>query len=290
MAEDIVTEPASTEEPVVTDASLENAAGESTIVKEAPKTQGSEDLGAVETPAVEKEPVVEVQDVGAIVPAPTEKVADAEHQESSKLGRKFSDLKGENQTLRERLDALEKRTQEPVVTEEEEFLYPTTKAELHQQFQEFQNKQQQDVGLAKSKYQDGYLEKLTDLTDGVDPGQKKLIMDEMGKPESPFNVKLSDNPHADAETNYLKAQNFVLTNQVKSLRAPLEPENPLKGNPPTEALGVGGGSKVVARSAAPIKLDPEAQAFKESCGFSDEDVADAINGGDIASETQTGIL
>jgi len=271
MPEEKTTESASSEESVVTDASLDSAAEESTNT-ETPKET---DLGA-EAPA--ETSVVETPK------APTEKVVDTENAERSKLGRKFATLEGENKALKERLDAIEQRSQEPPSSDsEEDFIYPTTKTELHEQFRDFQKQESQAQAKARKGYEESYLGTLSKLSENSDEKEHEAILGEMSKPGSKFNLKHSNNGSYDAEKNYLRAQNHILSEKLKTAASPTPPENPLKGEEPSGPLGVGGESKVVSKQVKPVKLDAYAQEFKEKMGMSDEDVADALSGDEMPS-------
>ena len=270
MSDDKKAEPASSKEPVVTDASLDSAAEKATE-KEVEKPT---DLGA-ETPSLEKTEEKEKPDETPVIPPETagEKIVAKDNAESTRLGRKFV-------VLEERLDAVEKRGQEPVV--EEEFMYPTTRAEMKQHFQDFQKEDNAVRAEEQKTYESGYLQKLETMAEGISAEDHKAVLDKMGEQNSPFNKRYSNNSGYDAEKNFLKAQNSVLKGKLDAATTK-EPTNPLKGETPTEALGVGGESKVVSRPVKEIKLDKAAQEFKDSMGWDDKKVASAFEGEEMPS-------
>ncbi len=294
MSDDKKAEPASSKEPVVTDASLDSAAEKATE-KEVEKPT---DLGA-ETPSLEKTEekekpediyngspnrakLVDLPVLKTVIPPETagEKIIAKDNAESTRLGRKFVVLEEQNQALQQRLDAVEKRGQEPVV--EEEFIYPTTKAEMKQHFQDFQKEDNAVRAEEQKTYESGYLQKLETMAEGISAEDHKAVLDKMGEQNSPFNKRYSNNSGYDAEKNFLKAQNSVLKGKLDAATTK-EPTNPLKGETPTEALGVGGESKVVSRPVKEIKLDKAAQEFKDSMGWDDKKVASAFEGEEMPS-------
>lgn len=290
MPEDKKAESASSEESVVTSANLDSAAEEvakkeeskpTDLGAETPPTenagekegeQKSEELTATGTSEATTEPVETV----VVPPGSVAK----DNTESSRLGRKFVALEEENRVFKQRLEDIEKRSQEPIV--EDDFVYPTTKEELRKEFLDFQ-KTEHDVKVKSQKnYESGYLQKLEDMSEGISPEDHKAVLDKMGADNSPFNKRYSNNSGYDAEKNFLKAQTSVLMERLK-IATKNDPKNPLKGDTPPEALGVGGESKVESRKVKEVKLNKEDQAFKDSMGWDDAKVASAFEGDEMPS-------
>lgn len=290
MPEDKKAESASSEESVVTSANLDSAAEEvakkeeskpTDLGAETPPTenagekegeQKSEELTATGTSEATTEPVETV----VVPPGSVAK----DNTESSRLGRKFVALEEENRVFKQRLEDIEKRSQEPIV--EDDFVYPTTKEELRKEFLDFQ-KTEYDVKVKSQKnYESGYLQKLEDMSEGISPEDHKAVLDKMGADNSPFNKRYSNNSGYDAEKNFLKAQTSVLMERLK-IATKNDPKNPLKGDTPPEALGVGGESKVESRKVKEVKLNKEDQAFKDSMGWDDAKVASAFEGDEMPS-------
>ena len=85
------------------------------------------------------------------------------------------------------------------------------------------------------------------------------VISEVTRKDSPFNIKHSDNPMADARINYVEAKLAILNKQLKSAKV-VTKENPIKGKAPVAPLGTGSttNSKAPAKDAVLPKLSAEA--------------------------------
>ena len=192
------------------------------------------------------------------------------HDTKSDQGRKnaamenqIKELSGMVQSL---VDVIQHNQQQDVV--EDEYI-PQTKAELDRYLEEREAKKNQVRQEYDSKYENGYLSTLGNLTAKYDDNVATVIEKTV---REDFNIRYSDDPAADAERNFLKAKIALME------RASERVKNPLKGGKKGLPLGGSSGSENDFRSSKVFKLDEHAQNLVDSLKLDEKTVEKALSG------------
>lgn len=211
-----------------------------------------------------------------------EEVKQDENAERSKLGRKVKYLE---ESLIPRLESkidLLLAQKSPGKTEDDEFIPPQTQEEFERKVAEFEDKKVSRIQNNQLKYQAGFLSALSRIGLEEDGSIYEEVVNEIKKEGSKFNVCYSSDytsdPNVDAERNYIKAKNFILSQKLKSVTVSKEPVNPLKGDKPKVPFGVSGTTKVAPKSEPELEMDEYARDFVRRTKMSDEDVKVALTG------------
>ncbi len=181
--------------------------------------------------------------------------------ERSGFGRRLSAMEKDAQDRNDRLESVLNRIESLTgnsrsnsATEDVDDVdddVPITKSEIRKMLREDKESEIKET----SRYSQNYLRQFNKLGRMEDPEYYDSIFKEM---EKNFNNKLTGNPMVDAELNYDKAEKALLK---KTLASSIR-KNPLKGNKPDGALGVGGDTTTVTKGSFVLpKLDEHATAF-----------------------------
>ena len=208
-----------------------------------------------------------------------------DHGERSQLGRKVGDnyreLMGELEQVKRELDSFKQGVQSvqpqaiqqdiPSFDPNEEIPHDMTWGQMEKWQDERDQRKRQLEEQDMIRYESGYREKFSKLTQDIDEKEAEAIETEM---LANFNVRHYNDPTLDAERNFLRAENAVLRN-----RPPEKPQTNLRQGKPT---GGKSGTTTAQRKAGAVKLDPIAAEFvaelKKNNDWSDEDVSKALEG------------
>ncbi len=253
-------------EAAVTDEMLDAAAAE---VEEKATTDSQEQETETKVEQTEetdstKEDVAEEQDDLADI----DSEIPADHGERSRLGRKVAAMFKKQDRIEEILEKLSTIVEDrlttnqqpssmeaPTITETEEdtedFTFLTKK-----DLDRYLEMREQQKLQASKQYENNYIKTVKELSSRVTPEEHEEIVQEM---MANFNIRYSDDPIADAERNYLKAERSLLRKKL----AKSKKENPLKGDKPRAPLGVAKGQRTQEKSVVLPDLDPDARDFLE---------------------------
>lgn len=197
------------------------------------------------------------------------KIEPDDNAERSKLGRKVKSLEDTLQTLMEKLDQTiaSPKPDSDELADEDDFDIPTTKEEFVKLVEEYER----EKGTKVKQYESGYIQKVNELWADEEEDVQKEIEEELLKN---FNKKYSDDPERDAEINYLKAERSYLKKINSALKTDKPKVNPLKGE--GKPAPVGGASESRRAQEPSVKLDPFAEAFRQSVGMSDDIVREVL--------------
>lgn len=222
-----------------------------------------------------------VKDTGAAGAAPDDKgeMTPEEleaHKESSKLGRRVSDMEGKMTEFMEGISAAVSRietmgqpapgggygglyTPETVNTDGDDIMTRNDLVSLL-------DARDKDATTKQAQYEKFYLGHINKLK-GESPELHDSVVKEMMEN---FNTRYSNDPEADADRNYYKAVKAVMVKGVKT--------NPLKGDDAPSALGVGGTTEQDSSGKAGVmpQLDKFAQDYVEKMGLDAEFVKEAL--------------
>jgi hypothetical protein len=217
--------------------------------------------------AVEPEPEVPVE-----TPPPVETEDNAER---SRLGRRLANMERQHQQEMQDLKMMlaqqnqamtmlmQKMQPQPQAEPEDDYI-PTTRAEfdryLANRMQQHVQQQSEGQRQAQQRYEQGYMNTLKAFSQvEEDDAVYHEVISEVTRKDSPFNIKHSDNPMADARINYVEAKLAILNKQLKSAKV-VSRENPIKGKSPVAPLGSGSAtnSRAPAKDAVLPKLSAEA--------------------------------
>ena len=261
------------EEPDVTDADLDAAFQQ--FLNNGEKDEIEEVEETVEEIDDTEETVEEIEETPRV-----------SHSESSRLGRKLKRLeqqfsesasKKDIEELNNKIDEFKlllSNLNQPKEEEEfDEFGYDdklkkelneikALKSELEKQKETTQKAEREKAKAFE--YEENYAATLRDLLDEVDDeAVAKTVFKKMVASDSPYNVKLSDNPFADVAKNFARAMRDSIKTKKKGPNLP---------------SGVNTPSSPVMPVKKPVNLDPQAAAFAKSVGMSDEEIDEALSG------------
>lgn len=293
---DTATEPNA--EKVTTD-DLDKAANEWTENEVSKQTEGSEDIKTEETgkeaevkageeadaSTSEADEVDKAEKVDVVDPDKVDKVekkADPQAGEFTgrRLGKKVESLKAQMDELQRTLTAQTVRA--PQVQEtEDDFVLPDTKSEFEKmvatQVTRLEGNRAIQMKADKVKYEYDYLAKLEVFE--KDPSFQE-VTEELFQNNSSFNKSHERNGTwdgaLDAEINYANAKNFILQKKLTELSKPKAKENPLKGKAAAAPLGVGGDTRVGAKTEKTPTLDAAAQSFVDHMRDRGEKMSDSF--------------
>ena len=146
---------------------------------------------------------------------------------------------------------------------------PLSRTELDAYLDKRDNKRMQIKQEYDSKYENGYLKTLGELTSTYDENVTRTIEKTV---REDFNIRYSDDPAADAERNFLKAKIALMENAVERKK------NPIKGGDKGLPLGGASGSDSDFKSTKVFKLDEHAQNLVDSMKLKPEFVEKALAG------------
>jgi hypothetical protein len=240
-------------------------------------TAGNADVGIVAEEAYEPE-VLEQEDKDRdIEELEREKIEDEDQEieepddnaERSRLGRKvkyIEDSVGNLQsTLLEKMEYLQNLMYSrssaagPEASPEEDDDGIYTRGDLRREITRMKTEEER----ANSTYNSAYSQVIGKLSSDLSEDEFSEIDREF---RTSFNFRHSNDPTADAERNWYKAERAVLR---KKLAAPKR-EIPLKTEKPSAPLGGSGGTKVDTKKTSSIKLDAAAREFIRRTGMSEE--------------------
>lgn len=214
------------------------------------------------------------------------KPADEEREEQidrSRLGRKVKGIESElsslSSTQAEMLtrmnELLDKMSVAPKDEYEEEDK-PLTREEAKKVAAEAYESRKKDEADAQKKYEGAYVKFALKLN--AQENDSDLAMDILKEMETNYNVRYSNDPDADAERNYMKAETAVLRKKAKAgSKAP----NPLDKNKGKENLpmGVAGADKDKSITTLKVELDPIAKEYAEKWGLDIDSINSALETG-----------
>jgi len=194
-----------------------------------------------------------------------------EQKERSRLGRRLSKME---QTLSDFME----RTGQVLETYQprEEKVTKQTLTELQdddivtvRDLKRLLSEEQNRTMTAQKEYEGGYVRHLKTLGGDEDPDLNEEIVKEM---MTNFNIRHSNDPQADAERNYYRAARVVLK------KATPDKKNPLKGEKPKGATGVGGDTALKDRDLPIPELDEYAKEFVQKVGMKEDSIKKALKG------------
>ncbi len=202
-----------------------------------------------------------------------DKVKDEVNALNSGLGRKVKFMESQmaaqqarNDEILAKLDSMSRPTSPEEGLDDDTYM---TKAQVAQQVAQFVAEEKKKATDQDTKYREEYSIALASQGSELSEAEHNAnVAEHFANPD--LNVRLSNDPKRDAETNYLKANNVVLRKKSATK------VNPLQGDPPTGPLGVGGGSKVESKAEVMPNLDPAVKAFVDSHGKDAAWVNDAL--------------
>jgi len=131
------------------------------------------------------------------------------------------------------------------------------------------SEEQNKTMTAQKEYESGYVRHLKTIGGDEDPDLNEEIVKEM---MTNFNIRHSNDPQADAERNYYRAARVVLK------KATPDKKNPLKGEKPKGATGVGGDTALKDRDLPIPELDEYAKEFVQKVGMKEDSIKKALKG------------
>lgn len=190
-----------------------------------------------------------------------------DNRERSNLGRRVKAMEDTVTTLanavQQFVDNTNKPGEESGESDDVEYL---TKKDVESYFTQLRTKEANQL----KEYDNTYLRH--EVTLGMDLSEEEYEEVRQERMAN-FNVRHTDDPRADAEKNFLLAQNAVLKNKIGGKKP-----NPLKGKKPEAPLGGPSGSENEGKQEKSIILDDAAKEFVEKMGMSEESVKKALSG------------
>jgi hypothetical protein len=249
-------------------------------------------------PVVEEEPTeqpVAEESEPEAQPEPKIPVETEDNAERSRLGRRLANMERQHQQemqdvkmmlsqQTQAMTVLMQRLQTPQAPPEPEDDYiPTTRAEfnryLAQQMQQQVQQQTEGQRQAQQRYEQGYMNTLRAFSQvEEDDAVYHEVISEVTRKDSPFNIKHSDNPMADARINYVEAKLALISKQLKSVKV-VAKENPIKGKTPTVPLGSGSAtnSRATVKDAVLPKLSADALGVASYFKLGPDDISKTLN-------------
>lgn len=191
-----------------------------------------------------------------------------DHAERSALGRRVSNMERMlSQEMAELKGMLQKPTEAADTEEYDEETYLTAK-----QVDERIERRERRMQETANQYNNAYTTQLATLGGNMPETEYTEIINEL---TANHNVKRSNDPGADATTNFLEAQVAVLQ---KKVQAGPEKKIPVKGGQVNAPLGGPSDTKNTTTTNTVPKLDKYAAEFVKKVGMSDDAVREALKG------------
>ncbi len=133
--------------------------------------------------------------------------------------------------------------------------------------------EQERTATLNNAYSQGYIRQLESNKGKVDESLHAEIIAELYKDNSPFNVRHSDNPVADARINYAEAKAYILEQKATG-----NGKNVFKGKQTNLATGVTATTRQKIQADELPPLDETAKEFVRMTGMSEESVRSALKG------------